>query len=207
MCDCTCFASCTAVFTNSAFEMKTKEVAIPSLGHSYGEVTYVWSSDNGSVTASRECLSCGDVEEETVETTKDVVEATCTLSGLTTFTATFTNEAFQKQIKEIEISPLGHDYANPTYEWSIDNKNVLATIVCSHDSNHVITESVMTTSEITKAPTCDTEGIRVFSAVFTNPYFSNQTKNVEIEALGHNYTHFEEVSATCEKEGIMEYYF
>ncbi|MBR6157467.1 MAG: DUF4214 domain-containing protein [Lachnospiraceae bacterium] len=80
----------------------------------------------------------------------------------------------------------GHKYAEPTYTWSEDNSSVTASAVWEDDSSHVITETVSTTSTINPA-SCETSGSIVYTAEFTNKLFSDQTKTVEIPALGHKY--------------------
>ena len=101
-----------AVFENSVFEEQTKVVVENALGHSYGEVTYEWSSDNSTVVAKRICLNnANHVEEEKVNTTKTVTkEPTCTTSGSTTYRAVFKNTVFKEQIKEVVENALGHDF-------------------------------------------------------------------------------------------------
>lgn len=69
--------------------------------HTYGTPTYVWAADNASCTATRTCTACQHVENETVNTQKQVTQnRSCTLNELSTFTATFTNTAFAQQTKE-----------------------------------------------------------------------------------------------------------
>ncbi len=68
--------------------------AIPALGHNYGEVTYVWSTDYAACTATRVCSN----DESHVLTvngtvTKTVVqEKTCTKDEITKYTAVFTGD-------------------------------------------------------------------------------------------------------------------
>ncbi|MBQ1505290.1 MAG: hypothetical protein IIZ48_00800, partial [Erysipelotrichales bacterium] len=75
-----------------------------------------------------------------------------------------------------------------TYTWAEDNSSVTATRVCANDESHVETETATTTSEVTKAATCEGKGETTYTAVFENEAFATQTKTVEnIEALGHKY--------------------
>ena len=91
-----------------------KDNYVDKLGHTYGEVTYIWTEDNSSVTATRICSRDEThVEEETVETTAVISQnQTCVLPELTTYTASFENAAFVVQIKEnVQTkAALGHDY-------------------------------------------------------------------------------------------------
>jgi len=179
----------TAVFMNSAFIKQTKAEEIAAIGHEWNDPTYEWSSDNKTVTATRTCKNDPThVEMETVEVTSEITKAaTCDASGEIVYTAVFTNAAFTKQTKTDEIAAIGHDWNDPTYEWSSDNKTVTATRICKNDPNHVETETVEVTSEITKTATCDEVGEIVYTAVFTNPAFAKQTKTEEITAIGHDW--------------------
>ena len=89
---------------------------------------------------------------------------------------------------DTEVEALGHDWGEPTYDWSNDNSHATAARVCKRDSHHIDAEPVSTTSEVTKQPTCEEKGETTYSATFTNEVFENQTKTVaDIDALGHKY--------------------
>lgn len=92
--------------------------------HTYGTPTYVWAADNASCTATRTCTACQHVENETVNTQKQVTQnRSCTLNELSTFTATFTNTAFAQQIKEnVKTADMtGHTYSATEWESNVDN--------------------------------------------------------------------------------------
>ena len=56
----------TATFENAAFAQQTKDVEdVDALGHAWGEVTYEWSADGKTCTATRSCSVCEEVETET----------------------------------------------------------------------------------------------------------------------------------------------
>ncbi len=82
--------------------------------HSFGAVSYVWAADNSSCTASRVCqLGCGHSETEAAVIDRRITQAqSCTNPELTTYTASFTNAAFNTQIKAnlMTASALGHEY-------------------------------------------------------------------------------------------------
>ena len=73
---------------------------------------------------------------------------------------------------------LGHDWGEPTYEWSTDNKTVTAKRVCKRDDTHVETETVETEiTKVTEKPTCKATGKGDFKTKpFTNEAFKEQTK-------------------------------
>jgi len=64
---------------------------------------------------------------------------------------------------------------------------VTAKRVCKKDESHVETETVKTTSKVSKEATCETEGETVYTAAFENEAFEDQTKTVKTDAKGHNY--------------------
>ena len=100
------------------------------------EISYVWSDDNASVTATAECKNnpeAGTVTE-TVSTTSEITKAaTCEEAGEKTYTATFENSLFKTQTKTEEIDPIGHDWNEPTYTWAADNGSVTAARTCKND--------------------------------------------------------------------------
>ncbi|MDO4413700.1 MAG: Ig-like domain-containing protein [Erysipelotrichaceae bacterium] len=178
----------TAVFTNPVFETQTKKVSIPAIGHhEYGTPTYTWASDFKTVTAKAVCTVCGEELTETVETVYEVIqEATADEDGSARYTATFTNELFETQTKDVVLPAKGHTYGTPEYTWSEDNSTVTAVSKCT-DCDRQITETVETTYEVIKEPGCEEKGIGRYTAHFTNELFETQTKDVEIEARGHVY--------------------
>ena len=101
----------------------TTKVEIPMAAHNYGTPTYVWTN-NASCTATRTCTACQHVENETVNTQKQVTQnRSCTLNELSTFTATFTNTAFVQQTKEnVKTADMtGHTYSATEWESNVDN--------------------------------------------------------------------------------------
>ena len=85
-----------------------------------------------------------------------------------------------------KIPATGHKWGEATYEWAADNSTVTATRVCENDKAHVDTETVKTTSKVTKDATVDATGVETFTATFENKEFSVQTKDVEIPKLNPN---------------------
>ena len=178
----------TATFENKDFETQTKTVEIPALEHDWGEPTYEWADDNGSVTATRVCKNDKDhVETETVTTAETVTKAaTCTGKGESTFTAKFQNKAFETQTKTAETKALGHDWGKVTYTWASDNGSVTAEHICKRDKEHIEDETVVANKETTAA-TCTKAGKTTSTATFKNKDFEKQTKVVETPALGHDW--------------------
>lgn len=167
-------------------------------GHDYGEPTYTWSADNNSVTATRTCKNDkSHVETETVKTTSAVTKnPTLNEMGQTTYTATFTNAAFTAQTKTLtNIEKLNPNWTEPTYTWSADNSKVTATRTSRTDTSVSETETVNSVASATAQVTCTTDGETTFTATFTNPAFTKQTKKVTTPALGHDWKLKSTVSA------------
>jgi len=73
-----------------------------------------------------------------------------------------------------------NDWGPATYTWSSDYKTVTAKRVCRVISYHTEEETVNTTSKVTREPTADRDGEITYTAKFTNPAFTTQTKTVAI---------------------------
>ena len=156
----------------------TTKVEKQKTPHTYGTPTYVWAANNASCTATRTCTACQHVENETVNTQKQVTQnRSCTLNELSTFTATFTNTAFARQTKEnVETADMtGHSYGTPTYVWADNNASCTAEHKCSA-CQHVENETVNTQKQVTQNRSCTLNELSTFTATFTNTAFVQQTK-------------------------------
>lgn len=179
---------------------RTKTETLAALGHSYGKPTYVWNGTN--CTAERKCSN--DNSHKETETVTAAVEttraATCALEELSTYTAAFTNTAFNKQKKEnvVTAGKLEHDYAE---EFTVDKP---ATCIeegsksrhCSRcDAKTDVTvisaaghRAGAAVKEKEVPATCTTDGSydEVVYCVVCNAEVSHEAKTVA--ALGHDYT-------------------
>ena len=160
---------------------------VNALGHEWGDPTYEWADDKKTVTAKRVCKR-GCVEEETATVFPQITKSpTCTEDGEYILCAEFLNKAFKRQESEAIAQPAWeHEWGDPTYVWSEDNSSVTADRYCKHNPTHVDTETVGATSKVTKEPTQETDGERVYTSnAFNNPAFTVQTKTVMIPAGEH----------------------
>ena len=94
--------------TCSRCDYSTYQV-IEATGHKYGEPTYTWNSDYSKCTAKMVCENDSNhVVEETVNSQYVVLtEPGIRSEGEGKYTATFVNEAFNKQEQNIVIDPTG----------------------------------------------------------------------------------------------------
>ena len=155
----------------------TTKVEIPMAAHNYGTPTYVWTN-NASCTATRTCTACQHVENETVNTQQTVTQnRSCTLNELSTFTATFANTAFARQIKEnVKTADMtGHSYGAVSYTWAIDNTTCKAEHKCTA-CQHVEDETVNAQKQVTQNRSCTRNELSTFTATFTNTAFVRQTE-------------------------------
>ena len=167
----------------------TKTEVLPPLGHDWGAPTYAWAEDNSSVTATRVCLRDSEhTETETVNTVSEITKpATCEGAGETTYTATFTNPAFESQTKTVEnVPPIGHAYALTGWSWT-GYTTASAIFTCANDASHVQTVEATITS-VRNEPTAEENGSVVYTATVTfegNAY--TDTKTEILPATGHDY--------------------
>ncbi|MBQ1167487.1 MAG: hypothetical protein II143_00145, partial [Bacteroidales bacterium] len=189
----------TATFANPAFTKQTKTVAnINALGHDWEYVDFTWiGNDEAGYTAAQVNFRCrndsGHTLSKDATLTTSTEDATCTQAGKVTYTAVLAAEESpdgveHQDTKIVTSVALGHDWDDPTYTWAEDNSSVTATRICNHDAFHVETETVDTTSEVTKSATCEAKGETTYTATFTNSAFATQTKTVDnVPALGHDW--------------------
>ncbi len=170
----------------------TTKVEKQKTPHTYGAVSYTWATDNTTCKAEHKCTACQHVENETVNTQKQVTQnRSCTLNELSTFTATFTNTAFAQQTKEnVKTADMtGHTYGTSTYVWAANNASCTATRTCTA-CQHVENETVNTQKQVTQNRSCTLNELSTFTATFTNTAFAQQTKeNVKTaDMTGHTYS-------------------
>ncbi len=100
-----------------------------------------------------------------------------------------------------EFENVAHTYG-ATYDWS-DLNTCRAFGRCTV-CGHTVTESVESSSEVTKEATCKEEGVTTYTAVFT--YCGTGTKNVSIDKADHNYVEHKATEAKCKTPGNKLYY-
>ena len=186
----------------------TPAYANDSCNHQLVKVSYTWSDDNKTCTASRTCLACPLKEIETVTTTPTLVEEkTCILPELTSYSANFTNTAFVAPKKTVQTEgATGHSYGQASYTWSDDNETCTATRICSVCTDKE-SETATTTPTLAQEKTCILPELTSYRASFTNTAFVAQEKTVQTEeAAGHSLKKTEGVAASAAKEGNSIYW-
>ena len=167
----------------------TKTEVIAATGHAYGAPVWKWNDD---FTASA-TFTCGNdashVKTVNAAVTNEVTtEATCKADGVRTYTAKVTFEGEEYTDTKTEVIPAtGHAYGAPVWKWN-DDFTASATFTCGNDTSHVKTVNATVTNEVTTEATCESTGVRTYTAKVTfDGKDYTDTKTEVIPALGHDY--------------------
>ena len=167
----------------------TKTEVIPATGHAYGEPVWKWT-DGFEATATFTCANnAAHVKNVTATVTNAVTtEATCESTGTRTYTAKVTFEGKEYTDTKTEVIPAtGHAYGAPVWKWN-DDFTASATFTCGNDTSHVKTVNATVTNEVTTEATCESTGVRTYTAKVTfDGKDYTDTKTEVIPALGHDY--------------------
>lgn len=164
-------------------------------------------------TAKAVCETCDQPygELDAHKLTKTAAKAaTCTEAGYNEYWTCktcgkyFSDEKGENAIADLaawktgdgKINATGHNYGDITYTWSDGNTSCTAKKVCSVCKDEV-TETVDTTSSVKTPATCTTKGTTTYTAAFKDEDFSEQTKDVDIAATGHDWSNKDGICAVC----------
>ena len=172
-----------------------KEVDLPALGHKYGEPTWNWTKGENNTYTATATFTCANDEKHVETVDAKVTEksdgATCTEAGKITYTATVTFEGKDyTDTKTEEVAALGHNYGEPTWNWSKGDDGsytAIATFTCDRCKD--VQKVVATVGDPkTTAATCEADGKTVYTAkvTFNGKDYTN-TKEEVIKAIGHKY--------------------
>ena len=167
----------------------TKTETLPATGHAYGEPVWKWN-DDFTASATFTCAN-DDSHVETVNaavTNEVTTEATCEADGVRTYTAKVAFEGKEYTDTKTEVIPAtGHAYGAPVWKWN-DDFTASATFTCGNDTSHVKTVNATVTNEVTTEATCESTGVRTYTAKVTfDGKDYTDTKTEVIPALGHDY--------------------
>ena len=172
-----------------------KEVDLPALGHKYGEPTWNWTKGENNTYTATATFTCANDEKHVETVDAKVTEksdgATCTKAGKITYTATVTFEGKDyTDTKTEEVAALGHNYGEPTWNWSKGDDGsytAIATFTCDRCKDVQKVVATVGDPVETKA-TCEADGKTVYTAkvTFNGKDYTN-TKEEVIKAIGHKY--------------------
>ena len=104
-------------------------------------------------------------------------------------------------LERLAIPATGHAYGEPVWKWN-DDFTASATFTCANDTSHVETVNAAVTNEVTTAATCETDGVRTYTAKVTfggKDY--TDTKTEVIPATSHDTELVGAKDATCTEDG------
>ncbi len=192
----------------------TKEVAdIPATGHSYGKPVWNWSEDGKTCTVTFTCEKDENHKETPVVKVTSAVKtpATCTESGVTTYTAAveFNGQTYTDTKEVADLAATGHSYGKPEWNWSEDGKTCTVTFTCEKDENHKESPKVDVTSAIKKPATCTETGVTTYTATveFNGKTYTDTKDVADLAATGHELKKTDAKEATCTEDGNIEYWF
>ncbi len=169
---------------NGTMETDTKDSVVPVVGHSM-------------VATAKKDATCDEAGYEAYWT--------CSVCG-----KLFSDANGEHEITApVVINAKGHTWGTPEYSWEKRGNDyyVTATVTCTTDTRHVVTETVKAVGEQTKDPTCTEKGETTYTATFAKEQFSTQTKDVQdIPTVAHTLTKTEAVEATCTVKGFDAYW-
>ena len=155
----------------------TKTEPVPAKGHTLTAVAEVPATcETAGVKAHWVCSVCGklfsDVEGKT-ETT----------------------------LEKLTIPATGHAYGEPVWKWN-DDFTASATFTCANDDSHVETVNATVTNAVTTEATCETTGVRTYTAkaTFEGKEYTD-TKTETLPATGHDTELVGAKDATCTEDG------
>ena len=180
---------CGKLFSDAEGKNETtlEALTIGVLGHDYGEAAWTWTgyeSAKATFTCSRDA---SHVEEVTAAVTSEITTpASCESTGVRTYTATVTFQGKNYTDTRTEVLPaLGHDYGEVAWTWT-GYESAKATFTCSRDASHVEEVTAAVTSEITTPASCESTGVRTYTATVTFQGKNyTDTRTEVLPALGH----------------------
>ncbi len=200
----------TATFDVNWAETQTKSVVdLPALDHDWNpEISYVWSEDNTTCTATRICnRDAVHNLTETVTTTSETVDSTCVGDGNIRYTADFTELWAADQIKDmgIDMDPDKHDLVyhepkEPTCT-EIGWEEYYTCLRCSYTTYKEKTAlgHAMDSGVVTTKATCTADGVWSFTCTRNCGYSYTDSIAMRGHDMGDWYTVEE---ADCTETGL-----
>ena len=122
----------------------------------------------------------------------------CSLCGKLFSDAEGKNET---TLEALTIGVLGHDYGEAAWTWT-GYESAKATFTCSRDASHVEEVTAAVTSEITTPASCESTGVRTYTATVTFQGKNyTDTRTEVLPALGHKTQLVGAKPATCTEDG------
>ena len=196
----TCEADGKTVYTakvsfNGKDYTETYTETLKALGHKYGAPVWNWTKGENNTYTATATFTCANDEKHVETVDAKVTEksdgATCTEAGKITYTAAVTFEGKDyKDTKTEEVAALGHNYGEPTWNWSKGDDGsytAIATFTCDRCKDVQKVVATVGDPVETKA-TCTKAGKITYTATvaFNGKDYTN-TREEAIKAIGHKY--------------------
>ena len=183
------------VVSNSAGSITSDAVSLTvnEHVHTWGNLVWSWSEDGKTCTVTFTCEKDENHKESPkVDVTSAVKKpATCTETGVTTYTATveFNGQTYTDTKDVADLPATGHSYGEPVWNWSEDGKTCTVTFTCEKDETHKETPVVKVTSAVKKPATCTETGVTTYTATveFNGNTYTDTKEVADIPATGHSY--------------------
>ena len=191
-------------------ETTLEALTIGAPGHDYGEAAWTWTgyeSAKATFTCSRDA---SHVEEVTAAVTSEITTpASCEETGVKAhWVCSVCGKLFsdadgknETTLEALTIGAPGHDYGEAAWTWT-GYESAKATFTCSRDASHVEEVTAAVTSEITTPASCESTGVRTYTATVTfqgKNYTDTCTET--LPALGHKTQLVGAKTATCTEDG------
>lgn len=154
------------------------------------------------------CTACGYEKTETIpQIGKHTLEkvqgkaATCEEDGYTEKEQC--SVCGEVQVAALPIKKLGHEYS-VTYDWAKDNSVCTGTAICDRDKSHIVVEVSKAIYNVKEEATHSSSGSAIYTAVFENDSFVEQTKEIVLDVMDHDYKEVV-TDPTCTEEGYTTY--
>ena len=141
----------------------TKTEPVPAKGHQLTAVEAVPATcETAGVKAHWKCEVCGKLFSDAEGKTETTLE-------------------------KLAIPATGHAYGEPVWKWN-DDFTASATFTCGNDASHVKNVTATVTNAVTTEATCESTGVRTYTAkvTFEDKEYTD-TKTETIAATGHTY--------------------
>ena len=187
----------TAVTELPAVTENTDYVAVfTATAQQYTLQGWTWTGDdtNGYTAAAANFKAAVGDFTKTVPAVLSTVTtaATCENAGSTVYTATIAaadspSGTAVTDSKTVAIPATGHDYELTGWSWT-GFTGATATFTCKNDAAHKQTVNATITSEVTTAASCETAGVKTYTATvsFEGETYTD-TKTETLPATGHNW--------------------
>ncbi len=193
--------SATVQIGGNTFNRYAEETVIPAKGHTYKSPTYEFkeSAEGYECIGTKACKKCDVKETSTVpcEVTT-VLSPTCTREGKQRLKASFEDDVFSTQTKDITVAKLPHEI-DVDKEWD-ESYRCTVSGTCA-TCRQFFTETKQGTLFTIEESTCTVHGKGYYAAEFDTPGIPTQKKNVVLpfkhdESYGYEWIGFTSCIAT-----------